>query len=172
MAADSNGIFHPLWVDNRTGFVQVWTAPIPVLGRAIPNGSQELSTLKDISDRTRLDFDDTRLDEKTRTITTTASLVNTSAHTLRGPIKVRVVAIRSDVARVLKIANADNKVEGAGAVWTFTSLLNQGELKPGEKSSMKALTFHFTDLLPPDTKQRAPIMAMTIEARILGPAAP
>jgi hypothetical protein len=125
------------------------------------NGSEELSKLTDISDRTRLDFDDTRLDEQTRT-------VNTSAQTLRGPIKVRVVAIRSDVARALKIANADNKVEGPGAVWTFNSLLYQGELKPTEKSSTKTLTFHFTDLLPPDTKQRAPIMAMTIEVRILG----
>ncbi|HLK59977.1 MAG TPA: sialidase family protein [Chthonomonadaceae bacterium] len=30
LCADGNGVFHALWVDNRTGVLQVWTAPITV----------------------------------------------------------------------------------------------------------------------------------------------
>ena len=30
LAADTNGIFHPLWIDNRTGIRQVWTATVTV----------------------------------------------------------------------------------------------------------------------------------------------
>jgi hypothetical protein len=30
MAADADGVFHPLWIDNRTGVRQVWTAAIAV----------------------------------------------------------------------------------------------------------------------------------------------
>ena len=30
MAADARGVFHPLWIDNRTGVRQVWTAAVSV----------------------------------------------------------------------------------------------------------------------------------------------
>jgi hypothetical protein len=30
LAADAAGVFHAVWVDNRTGTPQVWTAPISV----------------------------------------------------------------------------------------------------------------------------------------------
>ncbi|MCW3053134.1 MAG: type sorting protein [Chthonomonadales bacterium] len=33
LCADASGLFHPLWVDNRTGVVQVWTASISVQNR-------------------------------------------------------------------------------------------------------------------------------------------
>jgi hypothetical protein len=33
LAADAQGIFHPAWIDNRTGLPQVWTTTITVLGK-------------------------------------------------------------------------------------------------------------------------------------------
>src|SRR5205823_4093868 len=27
LAADADGVFHPVWIDNRTGTAQIWTAP-------------------------------------------------------------------------------------------------------------------------------------------------
>ncbi|HLK56334.1 MAG TPA: sialidase family protein [Chthonomonadaceae bacterium] len=30
LAADAEGVFHPLWIDNRTGVLQVWTAAVTV----------------------------------------------------------------------------------------------------------------------------------------------
>jgi hypothetical protein len=32
LAADAAGVFHPVWIDNRTGVHQVWTAPVSVRG--------------------------------------------------------------------------------------------------------------------------------------------
>ena len=33
LATDTNGVFHPLWIDNRTGIRQVWTATVTVEDR-------------------------------------------------------------------------------------------------------------------------------------------
>lgn len=32
LAADANGVFHPVWIDNRTGVHQMWTATVAVRG--------------------------------------------------------------------------------------------------------------------------------------------
>ena len=32
LAADARGVFHPLWIDNRTGVEQMWTATVTVRG--------------------------------------------------------------------------------------------------------------------------------------------
>jgi hypothetical protein len=32
LAADTNGVFHPLWIDGRTGIRQVFTADVTVTG--------------------------------------------------------------------------------------------------------------------------------------------
>ena len=37
-AADAAGDFHPMWIDNRTGPYQVWTATVHVNGKASRNG--------------------------------------------------------------------------------------------------------------------------------------
>ena len=31
LAADSAGVFHPTWVDDQTGILQVWTAGVKVV---------------------------------------------------------------------------------------------------------------------------------------------
>jgi hypothetical protein len=30
LIADANGVFHSLWIDNRTGIRQVWTATVTI----------------------------------------------------------------------------------------------------------------------------------------------
>jgi hypothetical protein len=35
LAADADGIFHALWIDNRTGVHQMWTATVAVLGKPV-----------------------------------------------------------------------------------------------------------------------------------------
>jgi hypothetical protein len=32
LAADADGVFHPVWIDNRTGIPQMWTATVKVRG--------------------------------------------------------------------------------------------------------------------------------------------
>src|SRR5262249_3665099 len=40
--ADANGVFHELWVDNRSGIRQMYTAPITVKGTVLLHGSPDL----------------------------------------------------------------------------------------------------------------------------------
>jgi BNR/Asp-box repeat len=35
LTADADGVFHPLWIDNRTGIHQMWTATVVVLGERV-----------------------------------------------------------------------------------------------------------------------------------------
>jgi hypothetical protein len=53
MLVDADGVFHPLWIDNRTGVHQIWTAPVRVGGKVVRNGSEELASLEDRSDAIR-----------------------------------------------------------------------------------------------------------------------
>jgi hypothetical protein len=34
LAADDDGVFHPVWIDNRTGVHQMWTTTVTVIGKA------------------------------------------------------------------------------------------------------------------------------------------
>jgi hypothetical protein len=34
LVADAGGVFHPVWIDNRTGVPQMWTARVRVTARA------------------------------------------------------------------------------------------------------------------------------------------
>ena len=149
IAADANGVFHPVWEDNRTGVAQVWTAAVVVHGRATRNGAPELATLADISRQVELDvhLSQAFYDQQANTVTVMAQVRNKSQGTLRGPVKVRVIALRSELA-VPKIVNADNGAGGPGAVWDFTSFLPDGGLAPGESSRVRPLVFALSDLRP------------------------
>jgi hypothetical protein len=169
LAADGHGQFHALWIDNRTGIEQVYTAPIDVAGASIKNGSPELAELNDVSDKVDLQVMSTSYDEKSQTVTISARLKNHSKETLRGPMKARVVVLQSDFA-IAHVASADNQMTGTGAVWDFSSLLNNNELKPGETSQAKTLVFRLQDVWPLDVTGRNGVMSRSLvnfEAKVL-----
>lgn len=147
LAVDAAGVFHPAWIDSRTGIAQVWTAPVTVAGKAIKHGETDLSTLDDVTTKVALELTDVAFDRKTNMLTATARLKNKSKAAIRGPIKARVIDLRSDLG-VAEILEADNKRTGAGAVWDFTPLLKNQELAPDERSAPKALRFRVSDLRP------------------------
>lgn len=147
LAADANGIFHPFWVDNRTGVAQVWTTTVTVNAKAVRNGSAELSELEDITDKVLIEFTNPRYDRKTNILRVDISLSNTSKDTIAGPIKVRVLSLASEFGKP-EIIGADNQVRQAGAVWDFTPLLSNQTLKPGETSKDKHVEFRLTDVRP------------------------
>src|SRR5262249_50076369 len=49
LAVDTDGTFHPTWIDHRTGVAQLWTASVQVTGPVVKHGSEELATLDDLS---------------------------------------------------------------------------------------------------------------------------
>ena len=55
MAVDADGVFHAMWVDNRTGVSQLWTAPITVRGSVRKHGAGDLTELTDITDKVTLE---------------------------------------------------------------------------------------------------------------------
>jgi hypothetical protein len=144
MTADANGIFHPFWIDNRTGLSQIWTAPVVVRGTVAKNGSLDLAQLDDVSASTMLELSDCSHDKANNVVSCSARLKNTSKDTLRAPLKMRVVTLTSELGTP-RILNADNGVSGVGAVWEFGKEIDGGWLKPGENSHSKLFRFQILD---------------------------
>ena len=171
LAADAAGVFHPVWVDNRTGVAQLWTAPVSVAGAVVasasdqasgsarggvrdgaagsaPRAASELPGYQDVSDQVRLELADPRYDRATSTLTLTARLKNISADELRGPFRVRVDSAASSLGSP-RIANAAGGGSGTGAYWRFESDGPTPTLRPGAESPPKQLVIRLTDVRPP-----------------------
>ena len=147
LSTDATGIFHPLWVDNRTGVGQIWTAAITVQGSALKHGDTVLAKLDDISSRIEVEVVDSSFDRQRNEGTISVRLKNISKETIGGPIKLRALGVISELGRAT-ITNADNGVTGDGALWDFTRLIDDGALAPDESSGIRSLAFRLTDLQP------------------------
>lgn len=147
LAADAAGRFHSLWVDNRTGIHQVWTAPIDVHAKAARNGSADLASLDDLSTKTVLELAESSYDEAKHEVRLRVSLRNISDAPIRGPLKVRLIGLRPGsgdmvgLSDTVEAVNADNHEAGPGAIWDFTSLVPSGGLAPDAVSGEKLLLF-------------------------------
>jgi len=171
LAADGDGIFHALWIDNRTGIQQVWTAPIRVPGKAVKYGSLDLSTLEDASDQVTLQLSDAVYDQSANTTTVTARLHNLSAKVFRGPIMVRATHLESELGSP-RVLHADNGVSAEGAVWDFTPLLRNGQLAPNEDSQPKQLTFGLPEPNASREGQQYRRELVNLRVKVLAPAPP
>lgn len=162
IAADANGAFHPFWVDNRTGISQIWTSWVKVRGNVIKNGSLELSKLEDLSRSTMLEIDDCHYEKTDNVLSCNARLKNTSKESLAGPLRLRVMALRSELGEP-QIVNADNGQNGIGAVWNFDM-----EIQPGESSPNKM--FRFRILNPREFRQGNHFKStfVVMDVRVLG----
>jgi hypothetical protein len=155
LAADASGTFHALWIDDRTGLAQVWTTRIVVDGRAIRNGTAELSGLSDVSRDVKIDVVSTGYDRVLNTVTIGVRLKNSSKDVIQGPVKLRLVNITSALGTP-SAANADNHLAGPGAVWDCSNLIESNMFRPNQMSNVKKLVFrldHPRDLLD-DTSVR------------------
>lgn len=147
MAADANGIFHPLWVDNRTGILQLWTTSVSVRGKGLGNGDEHLAQLTDVTHDVGLKYLNTGYDPKTGLVSFDATLTNTSSAPISSPIKLRVIALDAASGTVM-VVNADNHQTGVGAIWDFSGLLKDGVLKGGEKTEPKRFEFRIGGMRP------------------------
>jgi hypothetical protein len=169
MAADARGVFHPLWIDNRTGVPQVWTAPVTVIGKGLKNGSADLQDLADITDKIDVDFRNTRYDPESRIVSAEVYLKNHSEQELTGPLKVRVLSLGSTVGPT-EILNSDNVLTRSGAILDFSAMLQGTRLKPGETSKPKAIEMRITDpkLFYPIAATRYAISFASLRLKVLG----
>jgi hypothetical protein len=148
LAADANGVFHPLWVDNRTGIHQVWTASVQVRGEVAKFGTPELAELHDLGKKVAIEALGMSFDRATRRLETTVRLRNSSKEMISGPLKLRALTILSEASTTgtAQVVGADNGDAGPGAVWDFTALLANGSLAPDSVSRARTLVFQLPAL--------------------------
>ena len=171
MAADAAGIFHPLWVDNRTGLSQIWTAAVHVKGTVSKNGSTDLASLDDISGSVTLEMTKCSHETVKNFVQCTAQVKNTSRTKLTTPIKLRVIGIRSELGEP-RIQDADNGLSGVGAIWDFSRLIRNDSLGPGESSESRQLRFEISNLRPVRQGNYFATTLVVIDARVFGHSIP
>jgi hypothetical protein len=120
LVADASGMFHPVWIDNRTGASQIWTVPVRV------NGS--VHRVRDVTGSTTVRLTNARFDTLTRTISIDAT-VETSTP-LRGPISLQVTTMSSGISDQISAVAPTNGIAGVGAVWVIAD--SSHSLAPGE----------------------------------------
>ena len=153
LAADATGVFHPVWVDSSTGMPQIWTAAVTVardgttgaMGAA-PAPAKAAAPLDEVTDEVALELIDPEIDRATNVLTVRGRLRNTSARPLTGPLRIKVVNIRSELGEVVA-THADNGAPGAGAQWDFVPVA--GDLvEPGQATRLRTLTFRVSNVQP------------------------
>ncbi len=165
--ADAAGVFHPFWIDNRTGTSQIWTAAVTVAGTVLKNGSPELAALDDVSDKVALEIVSTDFDRKSDTLAVRVKLENTSDRTVEAPVKLRVLSMTSELGQPAALGT-ENGVPGPGAVWNLTPALPDGALKPGQETVPRLLGFRLTDLRPFRQGKTIHYGLVSLDARVLG----
>ena len=165
LAASPDGIFHPLWVDNRTGVSQVWTASVKVATPAIQNLPKELRNLNNVTDGVKLYLGRAVYNRAKHMVTVEASLENTSNTQLRGIVKVQLLSLSSRLGKA-HVVNADNNVNQAGAVWDLTRQLENGVLSAGERSRPKRLEFYLTEMPEAARAYKAWLSIIQVQAQV------
>ena len=146
LAASADGVFHPTWIDNRTGSRHVWTAPVTVVGGAAANGGGGLAELSDLAGIARLvTTNPMAFDHVSGRIVNSASVENLSrTDTLRGPIVLRLLEAKARRGMQIVAVNATNGNVGAGAYWDLSAALPSGGLPPGASSQRIELVYRIS----------------------------
>jgi hypothetical protein len=147
LMADAKGVFHALWSDNRTGVLQVWTAPITISGRAYTNGSAELAAFADVSRSVAIDLERAVYDPKTGIASAELLVTNLSNDTLRGAMKVRILGLTSDLGDPL-VLDAENGEQTRGALFTVAAANSARGLAPRERTVARRISFRIKGVGP------------------------
>jgi hypothetical protein len=116
LAASSDGLFHPLWVDDRTGVSQIYTSTIRVNDAELrrprragtSNTTENASTagtagsgLQKLSQSVTLELSHAEYIERDSLVAVSVVLRNTSRDTLRGPFELHILSVKSDFGDIL-----------------------------------------------------------------------
>ena len=162
LCADANGVFHALWVDNRDGRDQAYTAVVTVQGSAVKNGDAGLSALKEVANLVAFDIKNVDYDTKHQTLSLQASLRNKSKDNVRGRLMLRILSLTSQAGTVT-ITNAENGADGPGATFDFTKLVSAEGLKPNASTEAKTINFELHDVRLPAMDEKDVMKALSLE---------
>jgi hypothetical protein len=166
LIADETGYFHAVWVDDRTGVDQLWTAAIGVNGAPTKNGDPNSAGMEDVSSDVSL-LTDTLVNQRNTIVSATVRLRNDSNHKLRYPLELRVVSIGSQVA-TLEILDSDNHQKGPGAIWNIPQSVDNA-IDPGQTSQPVTLTFKLSKPQPWKDEGGLHLSLATVRFQVLAP---
>ena len=146
LVADAVGVFHPLWVDNRTGVPQLWTDSIGVDQTPIRHGDPALAHLRDVTKDIDLEMSGGVYDRRTQDIATDIAVVNTSRRAIVGAVHIRMMNLGSSIGEA-QVEGADNGVLGSGATFTFAPVAGT-TLPPKGRSQVLHIVFHIENPHP------------------------
>jgi hypothetical protein len=140
LTADSEGVFHPLWADSRSGTFQLYTSAIRVTTE--PEEKKDVvKTPARVNDRLVLAYDPVSYDAERRELRVPVRLRNDSKEKVYGPLRVEVKETvmpylveshNEDLAAHPTILNSSNGKSGEGAVFDYSAALgNLESLEPG-----------------------------------------
>lgn len=167
LVADTDGVFHPLWADARSGTYQVWTAAVKVAAeseaaRVVPSSVQSSDVTRDLEVVT----DPARYDPFTHILEMPLRLRNRGGKTIYGPLIATVTVFGSGMGEVWRdfapeILNATNQKTGAGAEMTYTDALGDfHELAPGALTDAVIWKLKINDV------ERIPDMHLSIKGSV------
>ena len=149
--ADASGDFRVLWIDNRSGVDQLYTAPVSVAGKGVKNGSPEVSDLEDVSSKVVVELADVAFDVASRVVTAEILVRNPSDVPLRGRLVGRVVSLES--AFGVPVLLDGGPARGVGALVDFTPTLSGGGLAAKAASGRRTLKFRIDDFRLPRARE-------------------
>jgi hypothetical protein len=130
LAADAEGIFHPLWPDTRTGAYRLYTAAIRVTNDQRVSAPADAVVREIKGAELGILFDPVSVDESTGIITAPLRVQNLTGQPLYGPLTIRFDVDanagdrgKSDVRNYPEIIGARNGKTGPGAEFDLTPLI-------------------------------------------------
>lgn len=144
VAAAADGVFHALWVDDRTGIPQVWTARLIATGAEALNSSERLSKYRDASSAVQVRVESSRYDPRTNVVAVVVRLKNISKDRILSPIKLQLLNIRSGIGTAVAI-NPESSLGEDNARWDVSGSLTGRALTPQEESGSIELRFQIRD---------------------------
>ncbi|HEY2972627.1 MAG TPA: sialidase family protein [Pyrinomonadaceae bacterium] len=164
LTSSADGAFHPLWVDNRTGISQVWTAAVTVVSSSIATPLESSPALTNVTDRIALRLGRPIYEPAKHVIAFDARIENMSKEPLLGPIKLRFSSLSSRLGQISAL-KSDNRIVNGNAEWDFTNELKHGALKAGEWSGPKRLEFRL--YVTPEAVRSLCIFCNLIDAEVM-----
>ena len=172
LAADKDGVFHPFWVDARSGTSQIFTArvKVEVSKKADPKADEappppapkpppSLVAADNLSTQVELVFDPTSYDPGKSEFVVPIRLRNTSKTAIYPPISLEFVGFGHGEEqgeaekkfwkdKTLEIVNAKNGKPAEGAVFEFDGALGSAEaLEPGAVTNPVVVRVKLSDPL-------------------------
>jgi carboxypeptidase family protein len=147
LLVDVSGRFHPIWPERREGLTELWTRGI-LVGQA-PSPSISVDNLTNISKLEKIRLTNNRFHTRSSTFFVDVTLLNNSAETICGPVRIVANGLRSDYGTP-EIDNADNGIRGEGAIWDMTDDLEGGVIRPWSTSMPRTLAFRIKNLVEKD----------------------